>query len=307
MARHLSILAYIYLKQRAWDKVEAYAAEASRLYTDSGKLVLADDSQRALGFAQILAGKPREALATLQKTAAFGHQIENLWGEAECAWKLAYTWLELGDYGKAVRLARKGVQLVDRLGLQPMNTLALSVWGTVQRTMLALDGARKTFLEELINSAEQQLIEVVLDWDLTELCAVHALAGDWPQAHECARQRLQAREDESLLPMGLSGWYETEALLRGGDGALAQTEVERLGEIVGTNKRYRLILLRSQAVLAQWDGGSFRVSVVLLKGDWQIPVFGGDSAWKPQDRAWICQSKPSATENTKEPGWFYLK
>lgn len=254
MARHLSILAYIYLKQRAWDKVEAYAAEAGRLYTDSGKLVLADDSQRALGFGQILAGKPQEALATLQKAAAFGHQIENLWGEAECAWKLAYTWLELGDYGKAVRLARKGVQLVDKLGLQPMNTLALSVWGTVQRTMLALGGARKTFLEELINSEEQHLIEVVLDWALTELCAVHALAGDWRQAHEYARQRLQVREDESLLPMGLSGWYETEALLRGGDGALARTEVERLGRIVGNNRRYRLILLRSQAVLAQWDG-----------------------------------------------------
>lgn len=177
MARHLSILAYIYLKQRAWDKVEAYAAEASRLYTDSGKLVLADDSQRALGFGQILAGKPQEALATLQKTAAFSHQIGNLWGEAECAWKLAYTWLELGDYGQVVRFARKGVQLVDKLGLQPMNTLALSVWGTVQRTMLALGGARKTFLEGLINSEAQQLIEVVLDWALTELCAVHALAG----------------------------------------------------------------------------------------------------------------------------------
>jgi hypothetical protein len=32
-----------------------------------------------------------------------------------------------------------------------------------------------------------------------------------------------------LLPMGFTGWYETEALLRGGDGDLARAEVERLG------------------------------------------------------------------------------
>jgi tetratricopeptide (TPR) repeat protein len=65
---------------------------------------------------------------------------------------------------------------------------------------------------------------------------------------------LQVREDESLLPITFTGWYETEALLRGGDGDLAQAEVERLARIVGHNRRYRLILLRSQAALAQWDG-----------------------------------------------------
>ena len=53
--------------------------------------------------------------------------------------------------------------------------------------------------------------------------------------------------------MGLSGWYETEALLRGGDSDLARAEVERIAGLVGNNRRYRLPLLRSQAVLAQWD------------------------------------------------------
>lgn len=41
--------------------------------------------------------------------------------------------------------------------------------------------------------------------------------------------------------------------MRGGDGDLARAEVERLAGIVGNNRRYRLILLRSQAVLAEWD------------------------------------------------------
>ena len=62
------------------------------------------------------------------------------------------------------------------------------------------------------------------------------------------------RAEESLPPFGFTGWYETEALLRGDDVELARVEVERLAGIVGDNKRYRLPLLRSQAVLAQWDG-----------------------------------------------------
>ena len=57
-----------------------------------------------------------------------------------------------------------------------------------------------------------------------------------------------------MVPMSLSGWYETEALLHGGDEALARAEIERIATITGTNRRYQLPLLRSQAVLAQWDG-----------------------------------------------------
>ena len=54
--------------------------------------------------------------------------------------------------------------------------------------------------------------------------------------------------------MGTTSWYETEALLRGGAGDLARAEIERVADIIGDNRRYRLPLLRSQAVLAQWDG-----------------------------------------------------
>lgn len=43
-------------------------------------------------------------------------------------------------------------------------------------------------------------------------------------------------------------------MLRGGEGDLARAAVSRLGQIVGENRRHRLPLLRSRAVLAQWDG-----------------------------------------------------
>ena len=56
------------------------------------------------------------------------------------------------------------------------------------------------------------------------------------------------------MPLSFSGWYLTEALLRGGDGNLAHVEVERLGKIIGSNRRFRIPWLRSLAGLAQWDG-----------------------------------------------------
>ena len=118
---------------------------------------------------------------------------------------------------------------------------------------MAWESAQETLSDILVESTEQGSI-LFPAWAPAELCALHALAGDWGQAHDYARQSLQVREDESLLPIALTGWYETEALLRGGDGDLARAEVERLASIVGNNRRYRLPLLRSQAVLAQWDG-----------------------------------------------------
>lgn len=254
VARCLSSLTMVYGQLRQWGMVEAYASEARLLYATANNQVLAADSQRVVGLSQMYSGRPRESLATLQEAFAFSQHIENLWGEADCAWKLARTWLEVGHYGQAVGLGRQAVAQTRQLGPLLVNLLARSTWGSVQRTLMAVESTRETLLEVLMESAEHGSIGPVSDWVLAELCALHAVAGDWDQATGYARQRLHARGDESLLSMGLTGWYETEALLRGGDGELARAEVELLGEIVSDNRRYRLPLLRSQAVLAQWDG-----------------------------------------------------
>jgi tetratricopeptide (TPR) repeat protein len=253
LARCLNSLSYNYSQLRQWDKTEVCAIEVSDLYAAAGNRVLEADSQRMVGMGQMFSGQPRDSLATLRESFVFSQQIENLWGEADCGWRLAHTLLELGHYGEAIKLARQAVKQARTVGVPTMVMLALSTWGTVQRTVMALESARETLLEVLAESAEKSLTAFD-DWSLAELCALRALGGDWDRAHVYARQILQSRTDESLLPMGLTGWYETEALLRGGDNDLARAEVVRLSEIVGKNRRYRLPLLRSQAVLAQWDG-----------------------------------------------------
>ncbi len=251
MARCLSDLSYVYIQLRQWETVEHYANEARQLYAAAGNRVLEADSQRVAAWGQILTGRPKESLTTLQETFAFSQQIENMWGEADAARVLAYARMELGHYRQAIKLAQQAVKQTRLVGHPLMIDLAQTTWATVQRTILALTSARQTLLTLWEDFTKHDFIT---DWALAELCAVYAITGDWDQAHGYARQRLQLRKDEALLPLGLCGWYETEALLRGGDDALARAEVERLDELVSDNRRYRLPLLRSQAALAQWNG-----------------------------------------------------
>ena len=253
LARCLNSLAYVHFLLRQWDTVEAYAKEARDLYAAAGDGVLEADSQRVIGWSQIYTGRPRAGLATLQETFTFSRQIENLWGQAECAWRLACALTELGRYGEAIELARQAVKQARVVGQPPMIMMALLTLGTVQRTLMAFDAARVTLLEALEKSAEKSLTGY-RDWALAELCALHASSGNWGQAQVYARQTLQFVQDESLMPLSFSGWYLTEALLRGGDGNLARAEVERLGKIMGSNRRFRIPWLRSLAGLAQWDG-----------------------------------------------------
>src|SRR2546423_14440726 len=93
---------------------------------------------------------------------------------------------------------------------------------------------------------------------LSRLCMHSAEAGEWDQAYRYALEAIAARRssDVALIPHDLSRQYETEALLRGGDERQARAEVQRLGERVGANRRYRLPYLRSEALLSAWDGES---------------------------------------------------
>jgi DNA-binding SARP family transcriptional activator/tetratricopeptide (TPR) repeat protein len=250
LARCLNSLAYVHSHLREWDTVEAYAQEARGLYAAAGNKILEVDCRRLIGWTQMYGGRPQDSLATLRATLAFSREIENLWGEAESAYRLAHTLLELGHYGEAIRLATEAVRLARREGQPTMVLLALSTLGTVQRTVLTLGPARKTLLEVLKVYDDTALV----DWALAELCAVHALEGEWDKAYDYALEIVKCRAAEGLLPMGLCGWYQTEALLLGDSGDLARKEIARLGSLSGDNRRYRLPWHRSQAVVAQWDG-----------------------------------------------------
>jgi hypothetical protein len=93
---------------------------------------------------------------------------------------------------------------------------------------------------------------------LSQLCMHSAAAGEWEAAYQFALKAiaLRMRADASLIMLDFYRQYETEALLRKGDERQARTAVQRLGESLGTNQRFRLPYLRSLAVLAEWEGQS---------------------------------------------------
>ena len=85
-----------------------------------------------------------------------------------------------------------------------------------------------------------------------ELCRGRAVGGSLP----IALQAIAVRESYGMPLIGLDFYrqYETEALLRAGDEHQARAEVQRLGEVLGSNQRFRIPYLRSTALLTAWDG-----------------------------------------------------
>ncbi|MAU08184.1 MAG: hypothetical protein CL607_00060 [Anaerolineaceae bacterium] len=272
LAGSLTTLSQVYFLQRQFEKAEAYAYESKQLYVASGNLLLAANSQRGLGFIKLFLGRPLESLALLQETSAFSQKIENLWGQADSAWILARTHLELGNYGEAISLCRQAVEQTDGLGPPLFHRIAYSAWGVVQRTIMNWDVAEKIFLEFIVKPSEE-----AVRWTdfASELCTLHAQRGDWNKAHNYAKQAISNRDDH-LLPFTFTRYYEIEVLLRGGEVDLARSEVEQFTKLVSDNKRYQLILYRCQAVLEQWSGDANRAifhlqDALKLARDMQLP------------------------------------
>lgn len=255
IARSLNTLVYSNLRLRRWESALAYAEEARVYYAAVGDQIMEADCLRQIGWTKLFCGQPQEATRLLGTAYAMSLRLANHWGEADCAFKLAQALLEVGDYGEALRLAERGVAVARTLKHPHLMVLNLMALGTAQRTVLALDTARETQMQALVMQQEATSA-VFSDWALSELCAISVLEGNWEAAQDYAHQALAAPEEESQLPIALASWYETEALLRGGDGALARSEVQHLGQWIGHNRRYRLVYLRSLAVLARWEGNA---------------------------------------------------
>ena len=187
IARQLITLSSIHIQRREWEEAEQCALEASQIYADAGYQILASDSLRDVGIAQLMTGKPQEALRTLEETAAFSRQIENFWGETECTWKLAHTHLELGHYGIAFKLLKEAASMTRKLGLSAMIDITAIVASIAYQKIMAFDIAQEKALEVINIAAERPVFEVLLDWAKSELCAAYVLAdGLAPCTRGCA-------------------------------------------------------------------------------------------------------------------------
>ena len=242
-----------------------------------------------LALGHVNRGEPLTGVNAGRAALDISQQINNMWAQVYSVLNLNHALLEIGDYEEALRVTQQGVEIARTLPNPTLLFFMLTVLGAVQQAMLRLEEAHEALMESLAIS-ETIAVQSYKVLATSRLCANRALAGDWKTAYTYALETVAVRKDmeTSLLFIDFIRYYETEALLRGGEEEWAREDVQRLGARITTNRRQRLAYLRALATLAQWDGetrealASLQEAAVLaneigLPGElWQIEVALGE-------------------------------
>jgi tetratricopeptide (TPR) repeat protein len=203
--------------------------------------------------AKINTGRPAEGLHAAQAAQAISQESENAWGQAVCAHNLAMASLELGAYADALAYAQRGEQITRSHKLPILLANTLTMLGKVQQVLFNLDAARAAHREALALTEDWGML-AFMEMNAIELCADCALAGAWDDAYLYAVKVLKSGPGYFYVYTGHDRWYITEALVRAGERERAVEDARRFGERIGTSRRFRMVYLRSLAVLAQYGG-----------------------------------------------------
>jgi tetratricopeptide (TPR) repeat protein len=208
-----------------------------------------------LAIAQVHAGQVHNSLRSGRRALALAQAIKNVWVQVISTNNLTQGLLEAGAYEEALVLTQQTVVLARTLPPAMSFQVFLTALGSIYQALQQWEEARST-LEEAEAVAETLDLGPLRVPALSRLCMHYALREEWDQAYRYAIKAITVRKraDVALLVLDFSPHYETEALLRGGDESLARAEVQRLGEGLGPNRRFRIASLRSLAVLATWEG-----------------------------------------------------
>ncbi len=258
IVQSLTALTYVKMQMGAWEENEKLVAEAHALYVTMRDRAMEADCLALLANTHIHLGRPQAGIMRARSALTISQDIENVWGQVNAIYELTSGLLDIGAYTEALEIALQAVTRARALGMRsswanPMLLRSLIQLGGVYRKMQAFHAAREVDLEALkLNEAivSQPYTAVVA----TVLCADYSLTGKWADAHRYARQASIVEGYNMLSYAGIPQWFITEALLRGGDIALAQEHLGRLGTRTGDGRRDRIQYLQAYAGLARWDG-----------------------------------------------------
>jgi tetratricopeptide (TPR) repeat protein len=286
-ARSLTVLGFAENGLARWEEGESHYEEARHFYEAMGNRALEAESLCGVARARVNLGRSRPAIDLARTAHTFNLESDNTWGLAVSALHLGFVLLEAGEWNEALAIARGGVETARAVsGFAPLPILNLTVLGDVYRAMQALEEAQAAH-QEAVAISESRPHEPLLRMTAGELCVDNALLGDWEMAYRYARRSLAA-DNHSLLHGGLYHWCVTEALLHGGEVALARTDVHRFGQQFGHSRRYQIHYRRCLAVLAQWEGDTGQAiehltaaktlaeALALPEAQWQILVALGE-------------------------------
>ncbi|GAA4012422.1 hypothetical protein GCM10022631_25270 [Deinococcus rubellus] len=200
-------------------------------------------------------GRSREAVAALSSCLRSWQLLEDhARGTLTRSW-LSLALLETGECGEALEMAQQADDLAltmpfDR-DLLLMFTVSVRLQlGQLDTARVLLDGAAADWGDMNLAHTWAYRLEVMS-------CALCALRGDWVLACQHAVNAFGSRPrrdpERHLLSSLFGSWFETEALLRGGQAALARKGLQRFAGGIAY-PRLRISHLRSLAVLEAWEG-----------------------------------------------------
>jgi len=252
IARSLDVLAYSRYQLGRWSEAETAAEEGRQLFARLGNRVLEAGCLVLAARVALARGKPLRGLEIARAAHAISQSTEHNWAQANSAKEVAAALLEIGQYELALVTAREAVALARDAGFLPLLVATLVVLGRACRTLRLLEEARGAQIEA---ARHNELLKSPLYAEAiaSELCAVETMAGRWTPAHDFARQALSVRSYRTAYP-GLTRWYETAALARGGEQERARADLRRFPTQPGFSPRARLQHLRGMATLAAHSG-----------------------------------------------------
>jgi predicted ATPase len=253
-ARALNMLGYAGVVSGEWETIEALARESWELFVAAGNQAAAADSLGLLGASQTQSGRAGEGLTACRAAYAIGLELENEWVQANTAYHLANTLLEVGKLSEALEIGQRGVAAARVAGHPPLLVFNLAVCGSIYRAVLALESAKALHAEA--NAIAQALQQPYLvEWAASELCADCAFGANWPAAAEQAERALAVRAVDPTLKSyaGLTRWCQAAALARSGPEGQqrAAEDLHRLDQQTqgAPYQRYRPAYLRATAEL----------------------------------------------------------
>ena len=210
-----------------------------------------------LALAQMHAGQVLGSIRSGRLALALTQESKNVWIQVISTYYLTLGLLEAGAYEEAFVLMQHAMALARTLPPTLLFHRFLTVLGSVYQALQQWEEAHSA-LKEAVAVAERLGLGLYHVPALSQLCMHYAVAGEWGQAHTYAVKASAIRKSSgvALIQQDLSRQYEIEALLRGGEERQAREAVQRLGESLGPNPRFRLPYLRSLAVLAAWEGNT---------------------------------------------------
>jgi DNA-binding SARP family transcriptional activator len=208
-----------------------------------------------LAMAKLHQGQVQPSIDHSRRALALAKEIKNVWAQVVSTVTLTHGLLEAGAYEEALVLIQHTMALAPTLEYRVIFYLVLIALGSAYQALQQWEEERNTLEEAEAVAKALDLGPFLRMPTLTRLCMHYAVAGEWEAAYRYASKAIALRRDYNAALIELDFYFhsETEALLRGGDERQARAAVQRLGERLGSNRRFRIPYLRSLAVLAEWE------------------------------------------------------